>query len=63
MDKWEGKYNVTLRRNYFFVNISLLTVVFRQQVKKTTVLGKINGFLKFAGEMEQLIRKHSQKIN
>ena len=58
------KYNVELHLNYFSVNAFILAVVFRQQIKKTpTVSGKTVGFLEFVGEIQQLVRKRSQKNN
>ena len=56
--------NAELCLNYFSVNASVLAVVFRQQIfKKTTILPEIVGFLKLVGEMQQLVRKRSQKIH
>ena len=38
MIKWEVKYNAISHRNYFSVNVSLLAVVFRQQISKNQQL-------------------------
>ena len=58
------KSNARLRSNYFSVNIFVLAVVLDQQISKIpTTSEKIVGFLKFVGEMEQLVRKRSQKNN
>ena len=35
MDKQETKYNVRLLSDYFYVNVSVLAVVFRRQILKT----------------------------
>ena len=58
------KCNEKLPSNYFSVNVSVLAVVFRRTIsKKTIISGKIVGFLKFVGEIQQLVRKRSQKNN
>ena len=62
MDKWEVMYNAELCLNYFSVNVSVLAVGFRRQIKKTTILPEIIGFLKIIGEIQQLVWKLSQKI-
>ena len=62
MDKWEVMYNTELCLNYFSVNVSVLAIVFRRQIKKTTILPEIIDFLKIVGEIQQLVWKLSQKI-
>ena len=62
MDKWEVMYNMKLCLNYFSVNVSVLAIVFRRQIKKTTILPEIIDFLKIVGEIQQLVWKLSQKI-
>ena len=45
----------------FFVNVSVLAVVFRQKIsRKATILPEIVGFLKIVDEREQLVQKHSK---
>ena len=34
MDKWEVECNVKLHPNYFSTNVSLIAVVFREQISK-----------------------------
>ena len=42
MDKQEVKCNAKLRFDYFSVNVSVLAVVFRQQIlKNLTISGKV----------------------
>ena len=44
--------------------LAKVAVVFRRQIsKKPTISGKIVGFLTFFGEIQQLVRKPSQKNN
>ena len=57
------KCNAKLRSNHFSVKVSVLAVVFRRQIKKTTILPEIIGFLKIDGEIQQLVWKLSQKIH
>ena len=58
------KCNAKLPRNLFSVKVSVLAVVFRQQFsKKATFSVKVVSFLKFVGEIQQLVRKRSQKNN
>ena len=46
------KCDAKLRPNYFSVNVSVLGVVFRQQIsKKPAILPEIVSFLKFVGEI------------
>ena len=55
--------NAELCPNYFSLNVSVLTVVFRRQIsKKTRVLPKYVVFLEIVGELKLLVRKRSQKI-
>ena len=60
MDYYEVKCNAKLCPNYFSVNVSVLAVVFCQQITKPTILTETVGFLKFVGEIEQLVRKRSK---
>ena len=56
--------NAELCPNYFSVNVSVLTVVFRRQILKNQQFClKIVGFLKIVGKTQQLVWKCSQKIN
>ena len=56
--------NGELCPNYFSVNVSGLTVVFRQKIfKKQRSLPEIVGSLKTVGKIQQLVRKRSQKTN
>ena len=48
-----------LRCDYFSVNVSVLADKFQ----KSTISGKIVGFLKFVGQIQELVRKRSQKTN
>ena len=57
------KCNAKLRPNYFSVNAFVLTVAFHHKFQKPTILPEIVGFLKFVGEIQQLVRKRSQKNN
>ena len=62
MDKHEVNCNAKLRHNCFSVNVSVLAVVFRRQIKKkTTILPENVGFLKIVGEIQWLLRKRPQK--
>ena len=63
MDKQEVLRNAELCPNYFSLNVPVLGVAFHRQIKKTTILPEIVGFLKIVGEIQQLARKRSQKIN
>ena len=58
MDKNEVKCNTKLRSNYFSVNVSVLAIVFRQQISKNR---QFEG--KFVGEIQELVQKRSQKSN
>ena len=58
MDKDEVKWNAKLRSDYFSVNVSLLAILFCREIS-----GKIVGFLKFVGEIQELVQKRSQKSN
>ena len=56
-------FNAKLSPNFFSVNVSVQTVLLRQQIKKNpTILGKIVSFSKFVGD-KHLVRKYSQKNN
>ena len=56
--------NAKLCPNCFSVNFSVLAVVFRQQFsKKLTMLPKTVGFSKIVDEIQQVVRKRSQKIH
>ena len=56
--------NAELCLNYFSVNASVLALIFRRQIfKKATILPEIVGFFKLVGEIQQLLRKRSQKIH
>ena len=47
MDKWEIRCNAELCPHYFSVNVSVLAVVFRQQIYKNQQFClKFSGFLK-----------------
>ena len=59
----EVNCNAKLPPNYFSVNVSALAVVFCRQIKKKKKLPEVVNFLKFVGEIQQLVRKHSQKNN
>ena len=52
---------MNLHRNYFSVSTSVLVVVFCQPILKKIILPEIVGFFKFIGEIQQLVRKRSQK--
>ena len=57
------RFNAKLRPNYSSVNVSIVAVAFRQQIKKTAISGNIVGFLEFGGKTQQLVWKRSQKSN
>ena len=64
MNKWKVKCNTKLCFNYSSVNVSVLAVVFRQQIfKNPTISGKVVSFLKFVGKIQQVVWKSSQKNN
>ena len=63
MDKLEVKCQAKLHSNYFSVNFSIPDVVFHQKISKTTISGKIVELLKFGGEIQELVRKRSQRNN
>ena len=64
MDKNEVKCNAKLHSDYFSLNFSVLAIVFRRQISKSRqISGKIVGFLKFVDEIQELVRKRSQKSN
>ena len=54
--------NAELCRNYFSVNISILAIS-PTISKKLTILVEVVSFLKIVGEIQQLVRKLSQKIH
>ena len=48
------KCNAKIRFNFFSVNVSVLAVGFRWQIKKNpTIMSEIVGFFKFLGKMQQ----------
>ena len=55
MDKYGVKCNAKLRLNYFSVNVSVLPV--------GKISRKIFGFLRFVGDIQQLVPNCSQKNN
>ena len=54
--------NAELCRNYFSVNITILAIS-PTISKKMTILAELVSFLKIVGEIQQLVRKRSQKIH
>ena len=61
MDIQEEKYNAKLCSNYFSVTSSYQLLYFADKFQKTTVWPEIVGFMKFISEIQQLVRKRSQK--
>ena len=61
MGKQEVNCNAKLRPNYFSVNVSVPAVNFADKFKKPTILPEIVSFLKFVGEIQELLRKRPQK--
>ena len=58
------KCNVRLRSDYFFCERYRTSYcILPTSFKKSTILGKIVEFLKFVGDIQQLVQKFSQKIN
>ena len=64
MGKNEVKCNAKLRSHYFSVNVSVLTIVYRRKISKNRQFqAKLLFFFKFVGEIQELVRKRSQKSN
>ena len=56
--------NVELCPNYFSMNVFVLAIVFRRQLKKPDNNGwNFIGFSKIVCKIQQLVRKRSQKIH
>ena len=63
MDKKEVICNAELCPKYFYVDVFVLAVVFRQQFSKNRQFWlRLSIFLKTVGEIQQLVRKRSLKI-
>ena len=55
------KFNTKLRLDYFSVNVSILAVVFHQKISKHQQFQAKLFFFEICWEIQQLVRKRSQK--